>query len=114
MTEKDRNIRPRDKEIRVKVSDQELQYAKDKAKYCGLSMSEYIRKQIIDGVVIKYEKFDIKALGNELSNISLNINQIARHVNQKGDKYDREDINKLISEVNEMQKIIYKNIWGVE
>lgn len=44
MAEKDRI---RSKCLRVKLTEQELQYAKTKADYCMLSMSEYIRKIIL-------------------------------------------------------------------
>lgn len=113
MAEKDRNIRPRDKEIRIKVTESELQYAKDKAAYCGLTMSEYIRKVIFDGVIINFQGFDIKALTVELNRIGTNINQIARHVNEKGGEYDRQDMDSLISEFQDMQSAIYEKVWGI-
>lgn len=114
MAEKDRKFRTREKEIRIKVTDDELQYAKDKAAYCGLSMSDFIRKQIKEGVVIKYERFDIKTLANELNKIGVNINQIAKHVNEKGGEYDRQDMENLINEFQEMQALIYSKVWGLE
>ena len=114
MTEKDRKFRAREKEIRVKVTDDELQYAKDKAAYCGMTMSDFVRKQITEGFIIKYERFDIKKLANELNKIGVNINQIAKHVNEKGGEYDRQDIDDLINEFQEMQALIYSSVWGLE
>lgn len=111
MAEKDRI---RNKCIRVKVTESELQYAKDKAEYCSLSMSDFIRKQIADGVVIRYERFDIKELANELNKIGVNINQIAKHINEKGGEYDRQDIDALIRDYQNMQREIYAKIWGLE
>lgn len=111
MAEKDRF---RTKCLRVKVTEEELQIAKDKAEYCGLTMSDYLRKLIADGVIIKYESFDIKALGNEINKIGVNINQIAKHVNEKGGEYDRQDMDNLIREFQEMQAIIYSKVWGIE
>lgn len=111
MGEKDRI---RNKCVRVKMTENELQYAKDKANYCNLTMSDYIRKQITDGVIIKYERFDIKVLANELNKIGVNINQIAKHVNQKGGEYDRQDMDNLIKEFQEMQGVIYTRVWGIE
>lgn len=114
MTEKDRKFRAREKEIRVKVTDDELQYAKEKAAYCGMTMSDFVRTQITEGFIIKYERFDIKKLANELNKIGVNINQIAKHVNEKGGEYDRQDIDDLINEFQEMQALIYSSVWGLE
>ncbi len=106
--------RTRTKEIRVKVYEEELQIAKEKANYCNLSMSDYIRKQIVDGAVIKIETDDIKAVSEELNKIGININQIARHVNEKGGNYDKQDMNMLIDEFRDIQSIIYSKFWGTE
>lgn len=111
MSEKDRL---RNKKLQTRVTEKELQYAKDKASYCNLTMSDYIRKQITDGVIIKYERFDIKELANELNKIGVNINQIAKHINQNGGEYDRQDMDDLIREFQEMQEIIYTRVWGIE
>ena len=113
MAEKDRNIRIRDKEIRVKVTDEELQYAKDKAECCGLTMSEYIRKVIKDGVVIKLETCDIKALTIELNKIGTNINQIAKQANETRGQSINEDMETLISQFSEMQQIIFDKVYGL-
>lgn len=114
MAEKDRKFRAREKEIRIKVTEAELQYAKDKASSCGLTMSDYIRKIILDGLVVKLETFDIKELSKELNKIGTNINQIAKHVNEKGGEYDKQDMNNLIEEFKEMQSIVYSKALGME
>lgn len=111
MAEKDRLRR---KKIQVFVTEAELQYAKDKACSCGLTMSDYIRKIILEGLVVKLETFDIKELSRELNKIGTNINQIARHVNEKGGEYDKQDMNNLIEEFKEMQSIIYSKALGME
>lgn len=110
MAEKDR---VRTKEIRIKVTEEELQYAKDKAECCGLTMSEYIRKVIKDGVIIKLETCDIKGLSNELNKIGININQIAKRVNETKGQSINEDMEILISQFSEMQQIIYEKIYGL-
>lgn len=111
MAEKDRY---RKNCLRVKVSDEELLIAKQKADYCDLSMSDFIRKQIIDGVIIKYDRLDIKTLSNELNKIGVNINQIAKCVNEKGGEYDRQDMDNLIEEFQNIQTLIYSKVWGIE
>lgn len=110
MAEKDRK---RKNKIQVTLTDNELQFAKDKAKYCCMSMSDMIRNFIKDGAIIKYEPFDIKELSNEINKIGVNINQIAKCVNEKGGDYDREDIDNLIKEFQTLQAEIYAKIWGI-
>lgn len=110
MAEKDRL---RTKCVRIKLTDDEWQYVKDKSKYCGLTMSEYTRKVIRDGVIIKLETFDIKGLSNELNKIGTNINQIAKHVNETGAKYLIEDMECLIKEFSEMEQIIFNAVYGL-
>ena len=114
MAEKDRNFRAREKEIRVKVTEAELQYAKDKAESCGLTMSEYIRQVIQKGFVVKLETFDIKGLSVEMNRIGTNINQIAKHVNEKGGDYDKQDMQNLIEEFKELQAVVYAKALGME
>ena len=72
-----------------------------------------MRKQIADGVIVKYERFDIKDLANELNKIGININQIARHINERGGQYDREDMDNLITEFQNITSEIYSAIWGI-
>lgn len=111
MADKDRI---RKKQINIRLSDIEYENINLKAEYCGLTMSDYIRKQITDGLIIKYERLDIKTLANELNKIGININQIAKHINEKGGAYDRQDMDSLIKEFQEMQAIIYANVWGLK
>lgn len=113
MAEKDRNIRPRDKEIRVKVSDSELQYAKEKAAYCNLSMSEYIRKVIFEGAIIKYEAFNITELAKQLNEINISLHKIAYNIDEDGDLDKRNDVTNLMEEFDKMQEIVYSKIYGV-
>lgn len=72
--------RLRDKYIQVWVTEKERDVIKDKATYCGLSVSEYLRKLSIDGVIIKR---DFEGL-YEINKIGVNINQIAKKANESG------------------------------
>lgn len=114
MAEKDRNSRPRDKEIRIKVNDEELKYAKEKAAYCNLDMSKFIRRLIKDGVIIKYETMDIKNLLYELNKIGTNINQIAKKINEIGNDYDKQDINNLKEEYEKLSGILISKALEIE
>lgn len=106
--------RIRKTEIRVKVTESEWQFAKDKADYLCMTMSDMIRKFIRDGVIIKYEPFDIKELSNEINKIGVNINQIARVVNEKGGNYDKEDMDDMRSEFQNLSELIFNKVYGLE
>lgn len=106
--------RIRKTEIRVKVTESEWKFAKDKAEYLCMTMSDMIRKFIRDGVIIKYEPFDIKELSNEINKIGVNINQIARAVNEKGGNYDKEDMDNIRSEFQNLSELIFNKVYGLE
>lgn len=84
MPKKEANIvlkkeRLRDKYIQVWVTEKEREFIKEKAASCGLSVSEYLRKVSVDGVIILR---DFKGI-YEINKIGVNINQIARSVNER-------------------------------
>ena len=105
--------RIRSNQIRVHLTDEELQYAKDKAASCNKNMSDYIRGIIRDGCIIKYEPYDIKELSKALNRIGTNINQIAKHINERGGEYDRKDIEELEKCFREIQAEAYGRIWNI-
>jgi len=113
MEKKQDKNRIRTQQLNIRLTETEYENVKEKAKFCNLTVSEFLRKQIMEGVIIKYEPFDIKALGNELNKIGVNINQIAKHINEKGGEYDRQDMDNLIREFQEIQSIVYSKIWGI-
>lgn len=105
--------RVRKKKIQINLTESELQYAKDKAEYLNMSMSDMIRNFIKEGVILKYEPFDIKELSNELNKIGVNINQIAKCVNEKGGNYDKEDMDNLKSEFQNLSDLIFNKVYGL-
>mgnify|MGYP002510676139 CR=1 FL=1 len=109
MAEKDRM---RKKELRVKLTDEEHAGMKKRAEAAGLDMSSYARKAIFECVIIKHEPFDIKMLANELNHIGININQIAKNVNEQGGKCSKSDMEALRKEFQEMRDSIYGILWG--
>lgn len=110
MAEKDRK---RNREIRIKVTDNELQFAKEKAEYLNMTMSDMIRNFVKEGVILKYEPFDIKELSNEINKIGVNINQIAKCVNEKGGNYDKEDMDNIKKEFQNLSDLIFNKVLGL-
>ena len=85
-----RNIR-----ISVRLTAEEHQLLKEKMEKIGVTNQEaFIRKMILDGLVIRLELPELKELISLLRYSSNNINQIAKRLNESGRVYqtDLDDI----------------------
>ncbi|MPN53165.1 hypothetical protein SDC9_200829 [bioreactor metagenome] len=91
MAEKDRL---RSKKIHVFLSDNEDELLGDKAKYCNLTKSEYVRSMIVNGAIINHSTGDIPAAISEINRVGNNINQIAKKLNETNSFY-RKDFDDL-------------------
>lgn len=117
--------RIRNKEIRVRVSEDELKIAKDKAEYIGTSMSGFFRKIIMDDNINKLPVDEIKDVSKaindykyELNKIGNNINQLIKIIHENNDLYEEEEIKYLKSTIdtliisfNELIKEIYERLY---
>lgn len=75
--------------INLRLTDIQYDFISEAAAQAGLTLSEYIRRQLMDGKVIaKYEIVadvpEIKRITAELGKIGSNLNQIARYFNSGG------------------------------
>lgn len=125
MAEKDRI---RCKEIRVKVSEDELKIAKDKAMYVGMNVSQFIRKIILDDNIKKIPVEDIISISEiineykyEINRIGNNVNQLVKVVHENNDLYAEsqiKEVNTLLlaasTTFNEMNNIIYEKLYDLE
>lgn len=125
MAEKDR---VRCKEIRAKVTEDELKIARDKAMYLGMNMSQFIRKIILDDNIKKIPVKDIISISEiineykyEINRIGNNINQIVKVIHENNDLYAEsqiKEINSLLLSAsktfNEMNNIIYEKLYDLE
>ena len=85
-----RNIR-----ISVRLTEEEHQLLKEKMEKIGVTNQEaFIRKMILDGLVIRLELPELKELISLLRYSSNNINQMAKSLNESGRVYqtDLDDI----------------------
>ena len=101
--------------INLRLTDTQYEIICKAAEQTDLSLSEYIRKQVMKGKVItKYEIVadvpELKKLIAEFGKIGNNLNQIARHFNQGGihSQEMRQAINKCIAEIYEMKYKVVK------
>lgn len=97
---KKENQRARKIRLSFRVDSDELKFIKAKMNVMHIKNREaYLRKMAIDGECIRYDyseyAAEIRKNNYLLSNVSNNINQIARRVNSTGNVYD-EDIKSMI------------------
>lgn len=102
-------------QVNLRFTDTQYDIICKASKDAELSISEYIRKQLMKGKVIaKYEIVadvpELKKLIAEFGKIGSNLNQIARHFNQGRihSQEMRQAINRCIAELYEMKDEVIK------
>lgn len=86
--------------MKFRVSPDEAKLIEERAAKTNLSsISAYLRKMAITGVIVNVNLTELTELNKSLINIGANINQIARRVNSTNRFY--EDDIKYIMEVND-------------
>ena len=100
----------REHRITIRLTDTEFSIIENSAEQAYMSISEYMRKQIMEGQVnTKFEVVadvkEIKKLIGELGKIGSNLNQIARYFNQGGiiSSEMRTEIKKSLRDIYEMK-----------
>ena len=79
------------KRLIVEVTEEQEQMIREKMAQVGTTnFSQYARKMLIDGYVIKRDFSEMKALTKELSNLARSINQIALRVNETRSIYQQD------------------------
>lgn len=99
--------------VRLKLSDTEHKILKQKSEYCNVDMSSFLRNLITDGYIIKYDLDGLQELSTEINKIGVNINQIAKHINEKGGYYDKSDMNILKKQIDNLTSLIMKKILNI-
>lgn len=101
--------------INLRLTDTQYDIIYKASEQAGLSVSEYIRRQLMKGkVVAKYEIVadvpELKKLIAEFGKIGSNLNQIARHFNSGGihSQEMRQAVNRCIAEIYEMKYEVVK------
>ena len=100
--------RKRTVHIKFRVTEEERALIEQKMKLVPTrNMEAYLRKMAIDGYIIQIDHADIKAMTAEIQKIGVNINQIARRVNDTGSVYqeDIEEIKGVLAEIWRLQRL---------
>ena len=83
------NNRIRQNRVYFHVTDEELALITKKMDTAGIRNREgYIRKMILDGYILRLDLPEVREMIRLLSNISNNVNQIARRANETRSVYE--------------------------
>ena len=100
----------REHRVTIRLTDTEFSIIENMAEQADMTISEYMRKQIMEGQVnTKFEIVadvkEIKKLIGELGKIGSNLNQITRYFNQGGiiSSEMRTEIKKSLRDIYEMK-----------
>jgi len=111
--EKKEYVRPRNVNLSLRVTEEERKMIERRMAQTGIkNMRAFIVKMAIDGNVIHVELESVKEMVRLLSNVSNNINQIARRVNSDGSIYatDIEELRERYDEIWAQAKLILRKL----
>ena len=95
--------------LRVPVTPEEQELIRQKmALLHTRNFSAYARKMLIDGYVVHIDTTDLQAQTAELQKIGVNVNQIARRLNNMGQLYTQDvaDIKGALAQIWQLQRYI--------
>ena len=99
--------RKRNVQIIVRVTEEERALIEKKMKQIPtINLSAYSRKMLIDGYIIVLDLQEVKAHTARLQKIGVNVNQIARCINETAHIYtdDMDEIKRLMKEVWRLER----------
>ena len=115
MSGKDRKMKNRERNCLLKfyVFEEEKAFILKKMERCKIkNLSAYLRKVAIDGKIEIHDYSWVRELNYNLNKIDVNINQIAKRINETNSVYqaDMEDIQRKVNEIWLLQKSILSRI----
>lgn len=99
--------------LKFYVFEEEKEFILKKMEVCKINnMSAYLRKVAIDGKIEVNDYSWVRELNYNLNKIGVNINQIAKRVNETGSVYksDMNDICNKMNEIRDVQNMILSKI----
>lgn len=91
--------------LRCPVTEEERKLIEQKmAQLPTRQIGAYLRKMAIDGLIIYTDTSNIKEMNREIHSIGVNINQIAKRVNETGSIYE-EDIKEIQERLNKIWQL---------
>ena len=104
--------RKRNVQIIVRVTEEERSLIEEKMRQIPtLNLSAYARKILIDGYIITLDLQEVKGHTAQLQKIGVNINQIAKRINETGRIYadDMNEIKRAMEEVWRLERRLFCN-----
>lgn len=99
--------RKRNVQIIIRVTEEERALIEEKMQQIPtLNLSAYARKILIDGYIITLDLQEVKGHTAQLQKIGVNINQIAKRLNETGRIYadDMDEIKRAMEEVWRLER----------
>ena len=99
--------RKRNVQIIIRVTEEERSLIEEKMRQIPtLNLSAYARKILIDGYIITLDLQEVKGHTARLQKIGVNINQIAKRINETGRIYadDMNEIKRAMEEVWRLER----------
>ena len=108
--------RKRNVQIIIRVTEEERSLIEEKMRQIPtLNLSAYARKILIDGYIITLDLQEVKGHTAQLQKIGVNINQIAKRINETGRIYadDMDEIKRTMEEVWRLERRLLLQFKGL-
>ena len=108
--------RKRNVQIIIRVTEEERALIEEKMQQIPtLNLSAYARKILIDGYIITPDLQEVKGHTAQLQKIGVNINQIAKRINETGRIYadDMDEIKRTMEEVWRLERRLLLQFKGL-
>ena len=108
--------RKRNVQIIIRVTEEERALIEEKMRQIpALNLSAYARKMLIDGYIITLDLQEVKGHTAQLQKIGVNINQIAKRINETGRIYadDMDEIKRVMEEVWRLERRLLLQFKGL-
>ena len=99
--------RKRNVQIIIRVTEEERALIEEKMQQIPtLNLSAYARKMLIDGYIITLDLQEVKGHTAQLQKIGVNVNQIAKRINETGRIYadDMDEMKRVMEEVWRLER----------
>ena len=103
-SEKKKQVIKRDRYLKIRVTEEELEAFKRKFKNSGMrTFSGFVRAMIFEGYIVHFNEEELREIYRLVANISNNINQIILHVSRDDESFDSD-----IAEIKEKMNRIWQ------
>ena len=108
--------RKRNVQIIIRVTEEERALIEEKMQQIPtLNLSAYARKMLIDGYIITLDLQEVKGHTAQLQKIGVNVNQIAKRINETGRIYadDMDELKRVMEEVWRLERRLLLQFKGL-